>query len=194
MLESMGPYAWVQVSAMEAELRRLAEMEGNAHVHVVEGTLGYNTKPDRPLHQLELMNSGGHWFLLLHSRQQEGPDQHFCLDPLGMDLRPSAAVKYPTKTHVWSATPLQELFNVKPAFKPLQNNTYDCGPGVLLLASAVIQQLGTGTSQHKDMTVYLHTPLSQVRMEAALHAFLRTTSERIITKPHPRDIISLEQD
>ena len=194
VLASMEPKAWMHLALLAAELQRLAAAaEGNAHVRVVNG---HDTKPDSPLHQLELMNTdsgrGVHWFLLLHSRQQEGPDKHFCLDPQGEILLPAASKKY--QTYAWSKTPMQELFNVRPDFKPLQQNGYDCGPGVCLLASAIIQQMGMldGSNRHEDMTDYLHTPLSQVRMEVALHALVRTTTTKKPTKPtNPDDIIDL---
>ena len=181
-IASMQPNRWMQQTGMEAELQRLVEADGNNdNVRVVKA---YDPTPNSPLHQLELMNThpnrGVHWILLLHSRQQEGPAKHFCLDPLDKGLWTAAAKKYDRATHVWSNHPMQELFNVQRRFAPLQDNNYDCGPGVCLLASAVIQQLGTGISA--DMPTYLRTPLSQVRMEMAVHAFVRTTNPCIITK------------
>ena len=58
----------------------------------------------------------------------------------------SVKKKYSSKDWIWDVkAPLRTLFGLD---KKLQDNNYDCGPGVCLLAQAVIQSFGsTGTSE-----------------------------------------------
>ena len=197
---TMRPRAWLSHFSVQAELLHLEAIDWNQHVHVVDA---YNMSDDRPMHQLEFMNTdirgrGAHWFILLHSRvAMQGPaddDRHFCLDPNqgsgGSFVHPSAKNRY--KDAAWDDDPLETLFHVGQGFPRIQQNGHDCGPGACLLAKAVIKQFGrSGSSEDLPMKELLQTPLSDVRMEMALRFIVRTGTPSATTRRQPLEVIEL---